>query len=93
MKLFRGFRDDRFALTTPQNPAIEVRRYAELVQAAQQERQNQPAPAQIPATQQQAEPILIGSAPLLENDVNHRKQSPATHSNRWFFGRFRRQVP
>jgi hypothetical protein len=41
----------------------------------------------------QAEPIRIRSAPLLENDVNHRKQSPATQSNRWFFGRFRRQVP
>lgn len=54
MKLFRRFRDARFALTTLQNPTIELRTYAELVQAAEQARQNQPAPAQIPATQEQA---------------------------------------
>jgi hypothetical protein len=49
MRRFRRFRDDRFALTTLQNPNLEVRTYAELVQAAQQERENQPAPAAIPA--------------------------------------------
>ena len=49
MKLFRRFRADRFPLTTLQNPNLEVRTYAELVQAAQQVRENQPAPAVIPA--------------------------------------------
>jgi hypothetical protein len=56
MKLFRRFRDARFALTTLQNPAIELRTYAELIQAAEQERQDQPSPAQIPATQEQPAP-------------------------------------
>jgi hypothetical protein len=62
MRPFQRFRDDRFALTTLQNPNIEVRTYAELVQAAEQERQNQPAPAQldstIPATQEQPAPVV-----------------------------------
>ena len=49
MRRFRRFRDDRFALTTLQNPNLELRTYAELVQAAQQERENQQAAAQIPA--------------------------------------------
>jgi hypothetical protein len=43
---FRGFRDDRFALTTLQNPTWEVRTHADLIQAAQKAR----------ATQQQAAP-------------------------------------
>src|SRR5271155_3968732 len=49
MRRFRKFRDERFALTTLQNPLVEVRTYAELVQAAQKERENQAAAAQIPA--------------------------------------------
>jgi hypothetical protein len=49
MRRFRKFRDERFALTTLQNPLVEVRTYAELVQAAQQERENRAAAAQIPA--------------------------------------------
>jgi|HubBroStandDraft_1064217.scaffolds.fasta_scaffold1290866_1 hypothetical protein len=48
MKLFRRFRDDRFALTTLQNPTIEVRTYADLVQTAQQGRQNHPPPRKSP---------------------------------------------
>ncbi len=55
-RIFRRFRDDRFALTTLQNPNCEVRTYAELVQAAQQERENQPAPAQAAAPQPLAAP-------------------------------------
>ncbi|MGD0425229.1 MAG: hypothetical protein ABSC10_00790 [Candidatus Acidiferrales bacterium] len=62
MKLFRKCRDDRFALTTLHNPTIELRSYAERVQAAQPERENQAALAD--------QPILISSAPVLENDVN-----------------------
>jgi len=62
MRTFRKFRDDRFALTTLQNPNLEVRSYAELVQAAQQERENQPAhapiPAEIPATQPPPAPVV-----------------------------------
>jgi hypothetical protein len=63
MRLFRRFRDDRFALAALQNPTIEVRTYARPVQAAQPERENQSAPAPIPA-------ILIGSRPLLEIGAN-----------------------
>jgi hypothetical protein len=50
MKHFRKFRDDRFALTTLQNPLCEVRTRAELIQAAQQALQHQPDAAEIPAT-------------------------------------------
>jgi hypothetical protein len=53
---FRNFRDDRFALTTLQNPNLEVRTYAELVQAAQREREIQQAAAPSPATQAPATP-------------------------------------
>jgi hypothetical protein len=49
MKRFRKFRDDRFALTTLQNPLCEVRSQAELIQAAEQARQTRPQPAAIPA--------------------------------------------
>jgi hypothetical protein len=55
-RIFRRFRDDRFALTTLQNPPLEVRTHAELVAAAERERQNQPGAAPIPATQEQAAP-------------------------------------
>jgi hypothetical protein len=50
MKHFRRFRDDRFALTTLQNPLCEVRTRAELIQAAQQALQHQPDVAEIPPT-------------------------------------------
>jgi hypothetical protein len=53
---FRNFRDDRFALTTLQNPNLEVRTYSELVQAAERERKIQQAAAPIPATQAPAIP-------------------------------------
>ena len=49
MRRLQRFRDDRFALTSLQNPTIEVRTYAEPCQAAQLARENQPAPAAIPA--------------------------------------------
>ena len=77
MRRFRKFRDDRFALTTLQNPNLEVRTYAELCQAAQQERENQQAAAQAALSAAQADlpavagqPILISSRPVLENDAN-----------------------
>ena len=60
-RYFQKFRDDRFALTTLQNPDLEVRTHAQLVQAAQQEREWQataranrcnptPAPPDAPAS-------------------------------------------
>jgi hypothetical protein len=55
-RFFRGFIDDRFALTTLQNPLCEVRTYAELVQAAQQERENHPPAARIPTLPPPAAP-------------------------------------
>jgi hypothetical protein len=45
MRRFGEFRDERFALTTLQNPFGEGRSYAELVQAAQPGRENQPVGA------------------------------------------------
>ena len=56
MKHFRRFRDDRFALTTLQNPLCEVRTRAELIQAAQQALQQKPDVAEIPATPPPAAP-------------------------------------
>jgi hypothetical protein len=53
MRRFRKFRDDRFALTTLQNPNIEVRTYAQLVQAAEQEREWQARAAQYAAPRAQ----------------------------------------
>jgi hypothetical protein len=61
-RYFQRYRDDRFALTTLRNPDREVRTYAELVQAAQQEREWQPA-ARIPATQPLATPAAPDSIP------------------------------
>jgi hypothetical protein len=61
---FRNFRDDRFALTTLQNPNLEVRTYSELVQAAERERKIQQAAAPIPATQAPAIPSAPDPDPL-----------------------------
>ncbi len=65
MRRFRKFRDERFALTTLQNPLVEVRTYAELVQAAQQERENRAAAAQIPAPV----PVEVPATPPLPAPV------------------------
>jgi hypothetical protein len=62
-RYFQRYRDDRFALTTLQNPNLEVRTYAELVQAAQQEREWQPTAIRIPATQTLANPPAPDSIP------------------------------
>jgi hypothetical protein len=62
-RYFQRYRDDRFALTTLQNPNLEVRTYAELVQAAQQEREWQPTALRIPATQPLATPPAPDSIP------------------------------
>jgi hypothetical protein len=62
-RYFQRHRDDRFALTTLQNPNLEVRTYAELVQAAQQEREWQPTALRIPATQPLATPAAPDSIP------------------------------
>jgi hypothetical protein len=57
MKRFlRKFIDDRFALTTLQNPRCEVRTYAELVQAAQQECEKHAQAAPISTTPPPAAP-------------------------------------
>ena len=63
---FQKFRDPRFALTTLQNPDLEVRTYAELVQAAQQEREWQPTALRIAATQPLATPAAPDSIPVSE---------------------------
>jgi outer membrane biosynthesis protein TonB len=63
---FQRYRDDRFALTTLQNPDLEVRTYAELVQAAQQEREWQPTAVRTAATQPLATPDAPDSIPVSE---------------------------
>jgi hypothetical protein len=71
-RCFRRFRDDRFALTTLQNPTIEVRTCAELVQAAQQERENQPAApisAAIPAPISAAPPPPEPAVPCAPDSI------------------------
>jgi len=65
-RYFQRFRDDRFALSTLQNPNCEVRTYAELVQSAPQERENQPGAAQIAATQPLATPPAPDSIPTVQ---------------------------
>jgi hypothetical protein len=75
-RIFQRFRDDRFALTTLQNPNIEVRTYAELVQAAQQEREWQPGAAQIAATQPLAAPAAPDSIPTMEFPENDAAVPP-----------------
>jgi len=56
MNRFKKFRDDRFALTTLQNPLCDPRNQAELARAVRQERQSHPQPAAIPATPSSATP-------------------------------------
>ncbi len=63
---FQKFRDPRFALTTLQNPSLEVRTHAELVHAAQQEREWQPTALRIPATQPLATPAAPDPIPVSE---------------------------
>ncbi len=63
MRRFPKFRDPRFALTTLQNPNIEVRTHAQLVQAAQQEREWQARSAQYSAPQPLATPAAPDSIP------------------------------
>jgi len=75
-RFFQNFRDDRFALTTPQNPNIEVRTYAPLVQAAQQEREWQAHAAQYAAPQPHATPAAPNSIPSVEFPVNVASTAP-----------------
>jgi hypothetical protein len=65
-RILRRFRDDRFALTTLQNPNIEVRTHAQLVQAAQQEREWQARAAQIAAPQAPAPPDAPNPIPVAQ---------------------------
>jgi len=67
---FKKYRDDRFALTTLQNPNLELRTYAELVQAAQQEREWQPTAIRMAATQPLSTPAAPDSIPVLELPAN-----------------------
>jgi hypothetical protein len=58
-RCFRRFRDDRFALTTLQNPTLEVRTHAELVAAAEREREAQRQPSATPANPPIAAPVAV----------------------------------
>ena len=58
-RYLQRYRDDSFALTTLQNPNLEVRTYAQPVQTAQQEREWQPTSLRIPATHAPATPRFL----------------------------------
>jgi hypothetical protein len=80
MRRFKKFRDDRFALTTLQNPLCEVRTYAELCQAAQRERENQQMSAEIRAPQPpvaQWAPDAVAPAALATDDPPIPPDQPA----------------
>jgi hypothetical protein len=84
MRRFPKFRDPRFALTTLQNPNIEVRSYAQLVQAAQQEREWQARAAQYAAPQPLAAPAAPDSIPSMAFRENVASTSPDPLSTRQF---------
>jgi len=75
-RFFQYFRDDRFALATPQNPNIEARTYAQLVQAAQQEREWQARAAQYAAPQPHATPATPDSIPSVQFPGNVASTAP-----------------
>jgi hypothetical protein len=83
-RYFQRYRDDRFALTTLQNPNIEVRTYAQLVQAAQQEREWQARAAQYAALQPPATPAAPDSIPTTAFPENVASTAPAPLSTRHF---------
>src|SRR5580658_3328050 len=83
-RFFQYFRDDRFALTTLQNPNIEVRTYAQLVQAAQQEREWQARAAQYAAPQPLGTPGAPDSIPTTAFPENVASAAPAPLSTRHF---------
>jgi len=58
-RCFRRFRDDRFALTALQNPLCEVRTQAELIAAAERERELQSPPAATPEVKPLASPQKV----------------------------------
>jgi hypothetical protein len=82
MRRFPKFRDPRFALTTLQNPNIEVRTYAQLVQAAQQAREWQARAAQYAALQPLATPAVPDSIPsaAFPENVASAAPDPALHA-------------
>jgi hypothetical protein len=65
MKRFRKFRDDRFALTTPQNHPSKLRGIPPAAKS------DVMFSTQRLAAHANAQPILISSRPVLENAVNH----------------------
>ena len=75
-RFFQYFRDDRFALTTLQNPNIKVRTYAQLVQAAEQEREWQTRAAQYAAPQPHATPATPDSIPSTAFPENVASTAP-----------------
>src|SRR5271155_5624115 len=76
MKHFRRFRDDRFALTTLQNPLCEVRTRAQLIEAAQKALGLQPDVADIPATPPLAAPQPPPAAEAPHNARADQKLQP-----------------
>jgi hypothetical protein len=89
MRRFRKFRDDRFALTTLQNPTIEVRTHAELVAAGEREREILqqasasavieaiPPPPPSPQPRQSQDSVAANAAPPLEKKLTPRPKRKA----------------
>jgi hypothetical protein len=84
MRRFPKFRDPRFALTSLQNPNIEVRTYVQLVQAAQQEREWQARAAEYAAPQPLATPAAPDSIPSAAFCENVAPTAPAPLPTRHF---------
>ncbi len=64
MRRFRKFRDDRFAFTTLQNPNLELRTHAELVAAAERDREIQRQASAPPAAKPpDSAPAVIEAIP------------------------------
>jgi hypothetical protein len=76
MRRFPKSRDPRFALTTLRNLNIEVRTYAPLVQAAQEEREWQARAAQYAAPQPLATPAAPDSIPSAAFPENVASTAP-----------------
>ena len=72
-RFFQNFRDDRFALTTLQNPNLEVRTYSELVQAAERERIRVDDPLQVGAGEVQRV-LNVGQCDVHDGRVEHDHQ-------------------
>jgi hypothetical protein len=79
MRRFRKFRDDRFALTTLQNPTWEVRTRAQLIEAAQKALGLQPDVADLPTDPPPGAPQPAPAAPAPQNPPAEQTLQPPNY--------------